>query len=171
MKLSIVVAVSDDDIISRHGKTPWFVRGEMLIFKRLTLGSPVIIGRNTYEQPKAYKSRPLLLPDRLNVVLTTDRSYKVPGGLVAHSLSEALTLDEVKNAPEVFIIGGKQLFDEALPLVQKIYITRIHVKVGEGKSFHFNPADWQLISSEHYAKDDADKRPYAFDFQTWERAK
>jgi dihydrofolate reductase len=172
MIVSLIFAASDNDVISRDGHTPWFVGGEMLIFKRVTMGAPLIMGRRTYEEPKAYKSRPRLLPGRLNVILTSNRDYEVAeGGVVAHSLEEALALEEVRQAPEVFIIGGKQLFESALPLAARVYLTRVHLKVDGGVSFRFDQTGWKLISTKHFEKDHSQKRPYSFDFQIWERAK
>src|SRR5258708_3675507 len=98
MIISLVVAASDDDVIAKDGKTPWFVRGEQLIFRRLTMGRPVIMGRKTYETSKNYKSKPMLLPHRLNIIITRKQDYGIPEeGIIAQSLEEALAIPEVET--------------------------------------------------------------------------
>src|SRR5665213_2304986 len=169
MKLSLIVAASDNDVIAKDGKIPWFVRGEQLIFKEVTMGHPILMGRKTYETRKTLKSKPMLLPGRLNVVITRQQDYEVPeGGVVVHSLEEALALPEVASADEAFVIGGGEIFDQALPIANKIYFTRVHTAIADGdKFFRFNQAEWKMSSSEHYKKNGVPDRPYDFEFQQW----
>lgn len=171
MIINLAVAVSDNDVIGKDGQIPWYVRGDQAIFKRVTMGKPIIMGRITFEGPKTYKAKPRLLPGRLNVVVTRDRKYKVPqGGVVAHSLSEALGLPAVKEAAETFVIGGEQLLNEALPLASRVYLTRVHTVVPDGdRFFHFDPSGWRMIHSEFYKKNEVPDRPYDFEFQIWRR--
>lgn len=90
--------------------------------------------------------------------------------MTAGSLEEALSLPAVKKAPEVFIIGGEQLLNQALPLADKVYLTRVHAIIDGGdKFFSFDPAGWRLVSSELYKKDEVPDRPYDFEFQIWQR--
>ncbi|HET7529188.1 MAG TPA: dihydrofolate reductase, partial [Candidatus Saccharimonadales bacterium] len=165
MGVSLIVAVSDNDVIGRKGVVPWFVRGDQAIFKRITFGKPVIMGRVTYEAPKTYKAKPRLLPGRLNVIVSRNPSYQVPeGGVVASSLKDALDLPAVKESPEVFVIGGEQLLNEALPLAGKVYLTRVHTVVADGdKFFKFDPGGWKLVHSEFYKKDEVPDRPFDFE--------
>jgi dihydrofolate reductase len=171
MSISLIVAASDNDVIAKDGKIPWFVRGDQAIFKRVTTGHPIIMGRKTYETPKTYKSKPRLLPDRLNVIVTHQQDYEVPeGGVVVHSLDEAFDLPEVKKADEVFIIGGGEIFNQAFPLANKIYFTRVHTVIADGdKFFQFDPKDWKMLSSDMYKKNEVPDRPYDFEFQEWVR--
>ncbi len=171
MKISLVVACSDNGVIAKDGKIPWFVRGEQLIFKRITMGHPIIMGRKTYETPKTYKDKPRLLPGRLNIIVTRNPNYKVAeGGVVAHSLEEALSLPQLKSVDEAFIIGGSEIFDQALPLVNKIYFTRVHTTVTKGdKFFKLDQKEWKMVSSELYKKNQVPDRPYDFEFQQWVR--
>lgn len=172
MNISLVLAASDNDVIGKDGKIPWFVRGEQLIFKRITMGHPIIMGRKTFETPKTYKSKPMLLPGRLNVIITRQQDYKVPeGGEVVHSLEEALKLPEVEKASEVFIIGGGEIFDQALPLANKIYFTRVHATIPDGdKYFYLDQRGWKMLSSVLYKKHEVPDRPFDFEFQEWVRA-
>lgn len=167
--LSLIVAASDNDVIAKDGKIPWFVRGEQLIFKRLTMGHPIIMGRKTFETPKTIKGQPMLLPGRLNIVVTRQKDYQIPeGGVVVHSLNEALSLPAVKEADEAFVIGGEELLKEALPVADRIYLTRVHVSIPEGdKFFRFDSEGWRLVSSELYKKNEVPDRPYDFELTVW----
>ena len=171
MTISLILAASDNDVIAKDGKIPWFVRGEQLIFKELTMGHPIIMGRKTFETPKTLKGRPQLLPGRLNIIITRQPNYVVPqDGVVVHSLEEALALDEVKKAEEVFIIGGAEIFDQALPLANKIYFTRVHTTIPDGdRFFHLDENQWQMLSSQLYKKNEVPDRPFDFEFQQWVR--
>ena len=142
-----------------------------MIFKEVTLGYPIIMGRKTYETPKTYKSKPKLLPGRLNIVITRQQDYEVPdGGIVAHSLEEALAIPEVKQSDKVFIIGGGEIFEMALALADRLYYTRVHTTIQDGdKFFKFDPNKWRLVSSKLYKKNEVPDRPYDFEFQEWVR--
>nr|AEI30182.1 dihydrofolate reductase [uncultured bacterium] len=171
MILSAIVAVSDNDVMAKDGKIPWFVRGEQLIFKRLTTGPPIIMGRKTFETPKTLKDKPMLLPDRLNIVISRNKNYKVPeGGVVVNSFDEALALPAVKSASEAFVIGGSEIFEQAMPKIYKLYLTRVHTTIADGdKFFKFNPGEWKLTHKEFYKKNEVPDRPYDFEFQIWQR--
>jgi dihydrofolate reductase len=163
MKISLIVAASDNDVIAKDGKIPWFVRGEQAIFKQITMGRPILMGRKTDESLKA------LLPGRLNVIISRNPEYKVKeGAVLVHSFEEALALPQVRRAEEVFVIGGGEIFNIALPLADKLYYTRVHTTIEGGeKFFRFDPAQWRLISSKLYKKDEVPDRPYDFEFQEW----
>jgi dihydrofolate reductase len=165
MKISLIVAAADNGVIGRAGQIPWSIKGEQAIFKRITIGHPIIMGRKTHE------SLPKTLPGRLNVVISRNPDYQVrEGSVLAGSLEEAWVLPAVKAASEVFIIGGEDLYKQALPLASQLYLTRVHTTIEDGdKFFHFDPASWRLISSEKHDKDEANQRPYDFDFQIWRR--
>lgn len=158
-------------LLAKTEAYPGLLEATKLFSKKITMGKPIIMGRRTYEQPKTYKSKPRLLPGRLNIIVTSNHDYKVPeGGVVVHSFEEALALKRVQSAPEVCVIGGSSLFEKALPLAQKIYITRIRAKIKGGDTFfHFNTIGWQMVSSELYKKNEVPDRPYDFEFQVWRR--
>lgn len=167
MGISIIAAVSDNGVIGKNGKIPWFVRGEQAIFKEVTMGHPIIMGRKTHE------SIGQSLPGRLNIVISRNKSYKVmDGSVLASSLDEALVLPQVSSANEVFIIGGAEIYKQALRFADKIYLTRVHTKIDGGdKFFKFNPSGWQMISSKPYKRHEADNRPFDFEFQIWRQVK
>jgi dihydrofolate reductase len=155
MILSLIVATAEKGVIGKDGQMPWRLPAESAYFRQTTLGHPVITGRKNYEA----MGRPL--PDRLNVVITRQVGYKVPDGvLVVHSLKEALDLPDVKTAPEVFIIGGAQIYNEAMPLADKLYLTTIHAQIDGDTFFVYDPGQWKLEWSQRHEADDANK--YAF---------
>lgn len=172
MILSLILAVSDNGVIGKDGKIPWFVRGEQKRFKEITMGHPIIMGRKTFETPKTLKDRPMLLPGRLNVVITRQSDYSIPeGGVVVHSLQEALDLDEVKKADEAFVIGGEEVLKEALPIADRMYLTKVHTSVKGDRFFSYDPSEWRQISSEYYKKDEVPDRPFDFEICLLERIK
>lgn len=166
MRISLIVAASQNDVIGKDGKIPWYVRGEQKRFKELTMGHPIIMGRKTHE------SIGTTLPGRSNIVITSNRAYRPADGSIAvPSLAAALSTAAREGADEVFVIGGQQVFDEAIPQADRIYLTRVMTDIEDGqKFFHFNPEGWKLISSEHYEKDAVPDRPFDFDIQLYERS-
>lgn len=118
-RLDLIVARGKNGAIGLKGKMPWHLPEDLKHFKETTMGSPVIMGRRTYE------SIGRALPGRTNIVLTRDASFKAPGILVASSIEEALTL--VADAPLAFIIGGANLYAQALEknLISSAWITEI----------------------------------------------
>jgi dihydrofolate reductase len=142
---------------------PWRLPDESAYFRQTTLGHPVITGRKNFEA----MGRPL--PDRLNVVITRQTDYRVPEGTIAvHSLTEALNLPAVKSADEVFIIGGQQIYDEAMPLTERLYLTTVHTKIDGGSAFfNYNPAEWHEVSRRDHPADAEHK--YAFTIKLLER--
>lgn len=155
MTISLIVAAAENGVIGKNGKMPWRLPAESAYFRQTTLGHPVITGRKNYEA----MGRPL--PDRLNVVITRQPDYKVPPGvIIVNSLQEALSLPGVKNEEEVFIIGGGQIYQEAMPLANKLYLTTVHASVEGDTYFTYNPEEWKTTWSEEHPSDTENK--YAF---------
>jgi dihydrofolate reductase len=118
VKISIIAAVAANRVIGRRGKIPWKIPGEQKLFKKITFGHAVIMGRRTYESI----GRPL--PGRLNIIVTRNRNYLAAGCSVMHDLPGALNSCP-QDEDEAFICGGGQLYREALPLADRIYLTVI----------------------------------------------
>lgn len=155
MTISLIVAAAHKGVIGKDGKMPWRLPAESAYFRRTTLGHPVITGRKNYEA----MGRPL--PDRLNVVITRQTSYKVPDGvIVVNSLQEALNLPQVKGQEEIFIIGGAQIYQEAMPMADRLYLTDVHADIDGDTFFKYNPDEWRLEWSQHHPADTDNK--YAF---------
>jgi len=139
-------------VIGREGSIPWKIPGEQKLFKRITLGHPLIMGRKTHEDI----GRPL--PDRLNIVISRRPDYRPPGCLKADSLEDALSLCPLEET-EVFIIGGGGLFRESMPIADRIYLTVLPLTAPGDTFFPEIPAGFVLASSEHFAG----PHPYTFD--------
>ena len=118
MRISLIAAMAKNRVIGRQGDIPWRIPGEQKIFKKITLGHAVIMGRKTFEsldQP---------LRDRTNIIVTRQKGYRAEGCLVAHDLAGAIKCCPA-DEDEAFICGGGQLYHEALPLAGRIYLTVI----------------------------------------------
>ncbi len=126
--LSIIAAFDQNKCIGKNGRIPWHIPGEQLHFRKLTLGSAVIMGRRSYEEI----GHPL--PQRLCIILTRQPDYCAPGCLIAHSLSEAIALCE---GLDIFIAGGAEIYAQALPLADRLYLTEIEA-VFDGDTFFPN---------------------------------
>lgn len=147
MKLHLIFARAANGVIGRNGTMPWHLPEDLAHFKRTTLGSPVIMGRKTWESlPPAFRP----LPGRSNVVVTRQHDWQAPGALVAHSLAEAVALcGEVADA---WIIGGAEIYNQALALASTAEVTEIEADY-EGDAFapQFGPAWQETARTRHVA--------------------
>lgn len=159
MVLSAIVAASRNNVIGNKGRLPWNLPDEMAYFRDVTRGHPVIMGRLTHE------SIGRALPGRQNIVISSQPDYKAEGCQVVHSLEEALAA--VKDASEVFIIGGSQIYQAAMSKLDKVYLTRIDAEIEGDKFFELNQSRWNMVSNRPHPADD--EHAYAFDMQVWER--
>ena len=155
--ISIIVAVSKNGVIGKEGDTPWYLPAEMAYFKEKTMGHPIIMGRKTHE------SIGRALPGRYNIVITRNKNFKAEGCDVVNSQEEAL--EKAKSAEggeEVFVIGGESIYKEALPLSDKIYLTKVSAEVEGDKFFKFDPTNWKQTFSEKHKADGSNKYDYEF---------
>lgn len=158
--LSLIAAMAHNSVIGLNNQLPWRLPADLKHFKAVTLGKPVIMGRKTYESI----GKPL--PGRANIVVTRDVSYTAEGVLIVHSLEEALA--KTKDAPEAMLIGGAQLYAEALPHAQRMYLTLIDAEFpGDAFFPHYNPRDWHETAREEHAPDE--NNPYSYSFLILER--
>lgn len=141
-EIIVIAAVSENNVIGKDGRIPWNIQEDLQRFKRLTLHSPVIMGRKTYESLPA---KPL--KDRINIVLTRDKTFSPQGVIVKHSLQDAL--DYCKSYGKVFIIGGQAVFEEGLKVADTLELTRVHGNY-DGDAFfpEINPDEWFLKNEE-----------------------
>ena len=153
--LSLIVAIAENGVIGREGDLPWHLSADLRRFKQITMGHHIVMGRKTYESI----GRPL--PGRTSVVVTRSADYQAEGVLVARSLDEALTL--AAGDEETFIIGGAEIYRQALPLARRIYVTRVHAEI-EGDVFfpEFDPSAWKLLEAERHEPDEKNAYPYSF---------
>ena len=162
MIVSIIVAVAENNAIGYKNNLIWHLPNDMNYFKATTLNHHVITGRKNYVSIPQ-KFRPLV--NRTNIVLTKDLGFKEENCIIKHSLEEALTFAKKNGENEVFIIGGGQIYKEALEkkLVDKLYITHVHEKF-EGDTFFptIDLKNWKITTNEFHEKDEKHKHSYTF---------
>lgn len=149
MTLSIIVAVAWNGVIGCAGRMPWHIGEDLRRFKRITSGHPVVMGRKTFE---SLGNKPL--PGRTNIVVTRNADFAVPDGVVrVSSLEEALS--EFRDTDEeVFIIGGGQIYRQAMPMADKLYLTRIEASPEGDTYFPEIAADeWRMVWCEAHPAD------------------
>ena len=118
MRISIIVAMSENRVIGKDNQLPWHLPADLHHFKSLTMGKPILMGRKTH------KSIGRVLPGRCNVVITHDKNFQACGCVVANSIRTALAA--VSYSDEVFVIGGALLYEQMLSMAQRIYLTIVH---------------------------------------------
>ncbi len=156
MLISLVVAAADNGVIGRRGvhHLLWHQRTDIQRFRELTRGHPMIMGRTTFETFK----KPL--PERQHIIVTRDPNYRAEGCMVVHSIEEAVRA--AADTPEVFVIGGANIYEQTLPLADKIYLTEIHATPTGDALFRYDPAEWQEVARQDYPADDQNDYPYSF---------
>jgi len=160
MIISLICAASQNGVIGVDNRLPWRLPADMKRFKRLTMGHHVLMGRKTYQSI----GHPLV--GRTNIVISRRPTFQAEGCLVASSLPQAIAL--CKNDDEIFVIGGAAIYQAALPLAHRIYLTVIH-HTFEGDTFLFDLDEptWQELSREDFEPDE--KNRYRYSFLTFER--
>ena len=156
--ISMIVARSRNHVIGRDNQMPWKISADLQFFKRVTMGHPVIMGRKTWESI----GRPL--PGRRNIIVSRNSAYEATGGELVGSLDEAL--NSLSDFPRVFVIGGEQLFTQAFPKADRLYITEIDMDVEGGDTFFEvpNKSDWKEVERTPGSEGDV-----TFNFITLER--
>jgi dihydrofolate reductase len=138
--LALVVAMTSDRVIGRDGDMPWHIPEDLKHFRRVTVGHAIIMGRKTHESI----GRPL--PKRRNIVLTRNADVRFDGCEVAHSLDEAIHLARNGGDDEPRIVGGGAIYEMALPLATKLFLTEVDLDV-EGDTFFpvYDPSEWREV--------------------------
>jgi dihydrofolate reductase len=165
MIISLIAALGRNRVIGKNNTLPWHLPDDMKFFMETTRGHYVVMGRKNYESIPP-KFRPL--PGRTNIVITRQANYPAPGCIVVHTLDEALQTAQRAGEEEVFIIGGAQVYQLALPLAQRLYLTEIHASP-EGDTFfpEFDKNLWKERWRKHHPADS--RHTFAFDFVLYER--
>ncbi|EAY4638048.1 type 3 dihydrofolate reductase [Salmonella enterica] len=161
MLISLIVATAQNRVIGKGNAMPWHLPADLRHFKNITLGKPVVMGRRTFESI----GRPL--PGRRNLVISRNPEWQADGVEVAASLDDALAL--VSGVDEVMILGGGQLYAEALPRADRLYLTLIDLTV-EGDTYFpdYQRYSWQELERSTHQPDE--KNPHAYTFVTLERS-
>jgi dihydrofolate reductase len=157
-EIVLILARADNGVIGRNGRLPWHLPADLRHFKALTQGTPMIMGRKTFE------SLPGLLDGRRHIVLTRDREWQEDGAEIAHTVEDALHL---ANAPHISVIGGAEIYNQFLPLADRIELTEVHAEIeGDARIDRPDPADWHEVSRQRF---DAEGPRPAYSFVTLKR--
>jgi dihydrofolate reductase len=162
MTVAMIAALSENNVIGRDNALPWHLPADLKRFKRLTTGHPIIMGRKTWESI----GRPL--PGRRSIVISRTAGFHPDGATVVPSIEAALAA--LPEAGLVFVIGGQRVFEAALPLTDRLELTRVHAAL-PGDAF-FPPIDfseWNLTAEAHHPADQ--HHAFAFSFLTYDRAR
>jgi dihydrofolate reductase len=156
--LSLIVAFANNNVIGINNNLPWHLPEDLKRFRALTTGHHIIMGRKTYE------SLGRLLPGRTTVIVTRNKGYKLEGALIAHSLQEAMDL--CQNDLEPFVIGGAELYQDALKFANQLYITEVDLAVAGDAFFpEIDLSKWQETSREEHTS----AQGFLFNYLTYMR--
>lgn len=159
MKISLIAALSENRVIGVGNKLPWHISEDLKRFKRLTSGHPVIMGRKTFE------SIGRALPNRTNIIITRDVDFKAEGCIVVHSLEEAIAkASQSEGNDEVYIIGGGQIFSQAIGKADRLYLTIVHTTL-DGDAYF---PEYSGFTKEIERQDKEDEK-YHYTFLTLEK--
>lgn len=160
-RISIIVAAASNRAIGKDNQLYWHLPNDLRFFKKTTSGHPVIMGRKTYESVGSP------LPNRRNILVTRQTGYQADRVETAYSLEEAISL-AAGDAAEIFIVGGAEIYRQALPLTHRIYLTRVHAAI-PGDTFFpdFDETEWELASREDHPADE--KHAYDYSFLVYDR--
>lgn len=161
MKISMIAAMANNRVIGLDNKMPWHLPADLAFFKRVTVGKPVLMGRKTYQSI----GRPL--PGRKNIVLSRDASLVIEGVECVQSIEQAKLL--LGDIEELMIIGGATIYEQFLPIAERLYLTFIELKVDGDTQFpdYQKHVQWHEIKRESHLKDE--KNVYNYQFVTLDR--
>lgn len=166
MRIALIWAMASNGVIGRDNKLPWYLPNDLKYFKRLTTGKPVIMGRKTYDSI----GKPL--PNRTNIVITRDPEFQAEGVKLVHSLEAAIELAEaeclVGGSDEVIVMGGAQIYEQALPRADRLYVTLVHAEVVGDACF----PEVDLDAYQERAREDfkaEGPNPYDYSFVVYDR--
>ncbi len=153
--IALIAAVARNGVIGRDNRLPWHLPADLRHFRQLTLGKPVLMGRRTFES----LGKPL--PGRTNIVLTRDPDFRAPGCIVVHALTEGIAA--AGECEELMVMGGAALYAAALPLADRMYLTRIHhAFAGDTRFVAYDEREWVTTAREDHAPDGDNPYPYSF---------
>ena len=159
-RLTLIVARARNGVIGRNGTIPWRLPEELAYFKRTTMGHPIVMGRHTWQSI----GRPL--PGRRSIVVSRTAGFSAPGADVVPSLDAALEL--AGDVPEVFVIGGEKLYEEAAPRAQRMLVTELDADF-EGDTYFPRPDPRYWIATQRERIEPTPTRPFAFEYVVYDR--
>lgn len=166
MRLALIWAMSRNRVIGRNNALPWYLPEDLKYFKRVTMGKPIIMGRKTWESI----GRPL--PGRSNIIVSRNTNFEAEGAKVVHSLDEAIKMAEnialINGGEEAVVMGGAEIYRQALPRADRLYLTQVHAEV-EGDAFfpEFDIERWHELGREDFSA--SGPNPYDYSFVVLER--
>ena len=161
MRLALIVAAAENDVIGRDNKLPWHLPEDLGYFKRVTMGKPIVMGRKTFESI----GRPL--PGRSNLVIRRNPDWQAEGVRTLPTVEAALALAReialIDGAEELMVIGGAEIYAAALPLADRIYLTRVHAEVaGDAHLPEIDWAEWRELARERHSAGESNPYDYSF---------
>jgi dihydrofolate reductase len=166
MSLNSIVACSKNNAIGRENQIPWYLPADLKYFKKITTGHIIIMGRKTYE------SIGRALPKRINIVISKNKDFKVEDGvLLFSSFLDAVDYALKLTEREIFVIGGGEVYRQALSVSHKIYYTEVDTEITDATVFfpELVDSEWKLLSEEKYEKDE--NNPFDYNFKVFVRTK
>lgn len=157
--INIIVAKSENNVIGSKSDLPWYLPADLRHFKEVTMGYTVVMGRKTFESIISRLGKPL--PGRKNVVITRDESFNYPGVEVLHDIGNITELGDC------FVIGGAEIYNQILPLADRLYVTEIHTYINGDTFFPDIDNQWIEISRETHSAYSAN--PYDYDFVVYKK--
>jgi len=164
MIISLVVAASENNAIGKNNRLLWKLPNDLRFLKNVTWGMPVAMGRKSFE---SMDSKPL--KGRINIVITRNKDFAAPGAVVVGSLKDAIFVAQEHDYKELMVLGGGEIYKEAMPKADKIYITRVHAFFEDADTFFpdIDENKWVRTSKEDFQTDE--KHAYPYSFEVWER--
>ena len=164
MIISLVVAASENNAIGKDNKLLWRLPNDLKFLKNITWAMPVAMGRKSFE---SIDSQPL--NGRVNIVITRQKDFKAPGAVVVGSLDDAIFVASEHDYNELMVLGGGEIYKEAMPKADRIYITRVHAVFEDADTFfpEIDTNKWELTSNEDFQVDE--KHAYPYSFQVWNK--
>jgi len=164
MIISLVVAASENNAIGKDNKLLWRLPNDLKFLKNITWAMPVAMGRKSFE---SIDSQPL--NGRVNIVITRQKDFKAPGAVVVGSLNDAIIVAREHDYNELMVLGGGEIYKEAMPKADRIYITRVHAVFEDADTFfpEIDTNKWELTSNEDFQVDE--KHAYPYSFQVWNK--
>jgi len=166
MKIVLIAAFAQNRVVGINNTLPWHLPEDLKYFKRTTSGKAIIMGRKTYDSI----GRPL--PNRTNIVISRNRDFQADGVRVVASLEAAIELAKevnyINDVQEVMVIGGASIYEAALPIADRLYLTHVHAEI-EGDAYfpEVNFKQWLEVSREDYQA--SDKNPYDYSFVVYDK--
>ena len=155
MRLSMIVAMDDNRLIGKENGLPWHLPADLQYFKKTTTGKAILMGRKTFES----LGRPL--PNRRNIIITHNREFKAEGCEVVYSINEALNITQTDE--EVMVIGGASFYEQTLPIIDRLYITKVEGKYeGDAHFPLFDEDQFIEVFREKHLPDEKNSHSYQF---------